>query len=304
MGKGNQIGEVDTNDVLNASVMKIIKASAKNCSEVDIMAVKERLKADPNYKLYKRRFRFIPKLMTFLSIVAILQAPSFLFMLAAFAIMYVWIDVYSGILHVNLDNPNFLSNPVISESVLEFHWHHRFPQDIATRCFADVCGDLNMLIMIRMLLLVTLLYSGLVPTSALLCVTGFGVLAGYANQFGHRSAHQKASTRHPVADFLQRQALLLEPSNHRSHHRHQFNLLVAESKKPLPGQDEKPSDLPAIKQEFPNGSNFPAFHGLTSDFLQSVLVALPYENLWLAAFVVFTVIDLPVIAYVLSNLPI
>merc|ERR1712000_117707 len=145
-GKGNQIGEVDTNDVLNASVMKIIKASAKNCSEVDIMAVKERLKADPNYKLYKRRFRFIPKLMTFLSIVAILQAPSFLFMLAAFAIMYVWIDVYSGILHVNLDNPNFLSNPVISESVLEFHWHHRFPQDIATRCFADVCGDLNMLL--------------------------------------------------------------------------------------------------------------------------------------------------------------
>ena len=68
MGKGNQIGEVDTNDVLNASVMKIIKASAKNCSEVDIMAVKERLKADPNYKLYKRRFRFIPKLMTFLSV--------------------------------------------------------------------------------------------------------------------------------------------------------------------------------------------------------------------------------------------
>jgi hypothetical protein len=57
-----------------------------------------------------------------------------------------YIDFYSGVLHVALDNPRFVRLPLIGVPCVEFHWHRSFPYDISTRRLLDVWGDLNVLL--------------------------------------------------------------------------------------------------------------------------------------------------------------
>ena len=64
--------------------------------------------------------------------------------------MFFWYDFLSGVLHMVLDNPEFINFPIIDDSCLEFQWHHRIPTDIISKSFLQVCGDLNM-IMIMLL---------------------------------------------------------------------------------------------------------------------------------------------------------
>ena len=61
---------------------------------------------------------------------------------------YFWYDLYSGILHVVLDEPANISLPFIGQPCLEFQWHHFIPSDIAREHFLDVAGDLNIAVSI------------------------------------------------------------------------------------------------------------------------------------------------------------
>jgi hypothetical protein len=45
--------------------------------------------------------------------------------------MYLWVDMYGGILHVVLDTPEFIPLPVLGEPCLEFQWHHLLPHGAA-----------------------------------------------------------------------------------------------------------------------------------------------------------------------------
>merc|ERR1719376_1154381 len=63
-------------------------------------------------------------------------------------VSYFWYDLYSGILHVVLDEPANISLPLIGQPCLEFQWHHFIPSDIAREHFLDVAGDLNIAISI------------------------------------------------------------------------------------------------------------------------------------------------------------
>lgn len=50
----------------------------------------------------------------------IAAAPSWPFLLGALVLTYLYIELYGAVLHVNLDNPNFLTLPILWEPCLEF----------------------------------------------------------------------------------------------------------------------------------------------------------------------------------------
>ena len=50
----------------------------------------------------------------------IFTAPSLAFAIGAFVLTYAYIDLYGAVLHIVLDNPNFLKLPLLGEACLEF----------------------------------------------------------------------------------------------------------------------------------------------------------------------------------------
>ena len=78
-----------------------------------------------------------------MSVFFLTLAPSWKYSLFCLALMFVYVDLYGGILHIVLDNPEFLRLPLIGTGALEFQWHHTIPDDIVSKTYAEVCGDLN-----------------------------------------------------------------------------------------------------------------------------------------------------------------
>ncbi len=68
------------------------------------------------------KHRFWPLLYLYWAYTAygIVTAPSLAFAIGAFILTYIYIDLYGAVLHIVLDNPNFLKLPLLGEACLEF----------------------------------------------------------------------------------------------------------------------------------------------------------------------------------------
>ena len=127
--------------------------------------------------------------------------------------MLVGYDFYSGILHVVFDHPDNISIPILGQPCLEFQWHHAIPYDIVQKDFVDVCGDLNIAVMILIPLYCTTLD---VNNGVAMVMGGLKLWMAYFGQFSHKSAHVHGSTQ---AMWLQKCGLMISPKEHKAYHK-------------------------------------------------------------------------------------
>lgn len=80
--------------------------------------------------VYKKRWTWFP-VGTILAggswLIYSVVAVDAMAVLTTFIVSYIWYDLFSGILHVLLDNPLLMKIPVLNEPCLEFQWHHHLP---------------------------------------------------------------------------------------------------------------------------------------------------------------------------------
>ena len=250
------------NDWLNVLVRKRI---AKATTDGETLPPEMAWVAEHDHQVYQRRFEPMVWAVLALSAYGILQTEQLLSLLAVFAFLYLYIDFYSGVLHVVLDNPRFVRLPLIGVPCVEFQWHHTLPYDISTRKLFDVWGDLNALLLIKSLFLFGI--CGVTPTT--LMVAGVGYAWGYANQVSHRLAHTAPRHRPRFAVWLQKHHLLMEPSAHHVHHND-------------------------------HTKSFPVLSGHSRRLIQRMLQVVPNGWAWLALFVLLTAFDLVVVSWVVD----
>ena len=81
-------------------------------------------------KVYKKRYTVIPLITGFAGFAWLAYSALFidaLSVLVTMVVSYIWYDLFSGILHVLLDNPSVMKIPILNEPCLEFQWHHHLP---------------------------------------------------------------------------------------------------------------------------------------------------------------------------------
>lgn len=253
----------DMNDWLNVLVRKRI-AEAKRDDET--LSEEMAWVAETDHSVYQRRFKPFVILILAVCVFGIVQAPSLVALLATFAVMYFYIDFYSGVLHVVLDNPRFIRLPLIGVPCVEFQWHHTFAYDISTRKLLDVWGDLNVLLFVKSLFLFGI--CGFTPTT--LMVAGVGYSLGYANQLSHRLAHTAPRQRPKLATWLQEHHVLLPPAVHHVHHA---------------SYDQ----------------SFPVLNGHSRGLIQGMLRIVPNGFAWLGLFVLLSAFDLVAVAWLVGR---
>jgi len=134
-------------------------------------------------------------------------------------VSYFWYDLYSGILHVVLDEPANISLPFIGQPCLEFQWHHFIPSDIAREHFLDVAGDLNIAVSIMASLHIVWSSNW---TSHPYCSMfgGLKLVMAWFGQYSHRSAHSpRPKSLSPMTKFLQKVGLMITTRAHKAHHK-------------------------------------------------------------------------------------
>ena len=254
----------DMNDWLNALVRKRI---AQGLDEGETLPEEMAWVADNDHSVYQRRFKPFVLFILALCVYGIVQAPNPLALLATFVVMYFYIDFYSGVLHVVLDNPRFVRLPLIGVPCVEFQWHHTLPYDISTRRLLDVWGDLNVLLLVKSIFLFGI--CGFNPTTFM--VAGVGYAWGYANQFSHRLTHMAPRRRPKVAVWLQEHHILLPPAIHQIHH----------------------ADY---------DQSFPVLSGHSRGLIQAMLRIVPNGVSWLVLFLVLSAFDLVAIVLLVDQL--
>lgn len=137
---------------------------------------------------------------------------------AAFCVMYVVLDFYSGVLHVVLDDEWNMGVPLLSQPAMEFQYHHHIPDDGCSRPFIEGMGDLNFIIGLHLALFTALFIHGGQKDSLLLCAGGWKMLIAYWGIWNHRQAHQMKSKRPFWVTYLQNKNLMLSPAAHKVHH--------------------------------------------------------------------------------------
>lgn len=172
-----------------------------------------------NLTVYKKRWMWVPVLYSLASVVLLIyHVNSPLTVLFSAIFSFLWYDFFSGVLHIVLDNPEFVNVPVLCDPCLEFQWHHHIPTDLACKPFLQVCGDLNLVISI---LVITYLcpYLGFgYHTPMALCLVGSKVLMAYFGQLCHCMSHMPVHNRPEWVTFLQNSGLMISPKQHMIHH--------------------------------------------------------------------------------------
>ena len=254
----------DMNDWLNVLVQKRL---AKARVEGEPLSAEVAWVAEHDHEVYRKRFKPVVFLVLALIVYGITQTTEPLVLLLTFLVFYFYIDFYSGVLHVVLDNPRFVNLPLIGVPCVEFQWHHTFPYDISTRRLLDVWGDLNVLLIAKTLILFAL--CGFSTTA--LTVAGMGCAFGYANQFSHRLTHTAPGKRGGVASWLQKRHVLLPPALHQRHH----------------------TD---------HTQSFPVLNGHSRGLIQQMLRIMPNGYCWLGLFLMLSAFDLVAVVWLLDRL--
>jgi len=270
--------KVDEVDALNLQVRKQISSAeaSKNIRPEHAFAASD---AKAGVLVYKERSRWLVYVLHVVALCGIASARSVPLLLFWGAFMYFYLDFYGGLLHFVLDHAGNLGLPVIGPACLEFQWHHNIPQDITSQPFVEVAGALNVLAVAKWSSVALAAY--LAPASVardLPLVMAWGYFWGIVGQWSHRQAHCTAEKRAPWSAWLQRAGVLLDPSDHRSHHAAAF--------------DEPHKD------DF--GRTYPILHGKSGRVLEFVLLALPSPAFWTGSWVVLTVVDIVVFTTVFN----
>lgn len=251
------------NDWLNVLVRKRI---ARASIDGESLPAEMAWVAEHDHDVYQERFKPFVFVVLALCVYGIAQTTQPLALLATFIFFYFYIDFYSGVLHVVLDNPSFVKLPLIGVPCVEFQWHHTLPYDISTRRLLDVWGDLNVLLFVKSVFLFGI--CGFTTTAFM--VAGVGYAFGYANQFSHRLTHASPRSRPKFASFMQKYRLLLQPRIHHLHH-----------------EDHTQA--------------FPVLNGHTRGLVQAMLRTVPNGYAWLALFVGLTALDLVAVVWLLEH---
>ncbi len=252
------------NDWLNVLVRKRID---KAKLEGETLPAEMAWVAENDHEVYRKRFKPFVLLVLGLCVFGVAQTTNPLALLLTAVFFYFYIDFYSGVLHVVLDNPRFVKLPLIGVPCVEFQWHHTFPYDISTRSLFDVWGDLNVLLLIKSVVLFGLF--GFTTTTFM--VAGVGYAFGYANQFSHRLTHTAPRNRPKLAVWLQEHHVLLPPATHQIHHS---------------SYDQ----------------SFPVLNGHSRTLIQKLLKIVPNGWVWLALFGVLTTLDLVAVVWVIERI--
>lgn len=165
--------------------------------------------------VYHRRNKLLPLFWMAVCVFKILreyQHPANILLSAVF--MFFWYDFFSGLLHIVLDNPEFIPFPVLGTPCLEFQWHHHIPMDLASKHFLETCGDLN-----TVTCLLGVIYFAVSDLSSVgTCLAAFKVLFAYFGQYCHCMAHTPAHRRPAWVSALQRAGVMVSPQEHGRHH--------------------------------------------------------------------------------------
>lgn len=133
------------------------------------------------------------------------------------SVYFVGYDLFSGVMHVVLDNPDNIGLPVLGQPCLEFQWHHAIPDDLVRKDFVDVCGDLNLVVFI-LAIIYCLLLDFRKASGVAMVISGTKLWMAYFGQFSHRSAHSFGKDS-SIARWLQKHGIMISPRDHLSHHK-------------------------------------------------------------------------------------
>mmetsp|Transcript_2996 Transcript_2996/g.6357 ORF Transcript_2996/g.6357 Transcript_2996/m.6357 type:complete len:317 (-) Transcript_2996:666-1616(-) len=215
-------------DALNDRVTKLTKAAIANSQKSGIPLDPEYVHAQqpmtiliagtPVYQLRSAELVYLYTTMALCLIAVGASKISLAATVLSMVTMFVGYDLYSGVLHVVLDHPGNIALPILGQPCLEFQWHHAIPDDLVRKDFVDVCGDLNVVVLI--LTAINLVLLDIQNASGVaMVVGGMKLVMAYFGQFSHRSAHSFGMSRAPVADWLQAKGFMISPKDHMAHHK-------------------------------------------------------------------------------------
>ena len=151
-------------------------------------------------------------------------------------------DFVSGIVHWFADTYFTEDTPIIGRSLVKpFRLHHIYPRDICTHNLVEVAGNVCILAVPMLSICLYLLW--LLPESRWLAfkvvfISVVAITTVATNQF-HKWAHEEDPS--PLARWLQRTRLVLNPSHHQRHHTAPFNHALLHHErlaKSIPEQDQ------------------------------------------------------------------
>jgi len=172
----------------------------------------------PVYQMRPAALVYLYSLGSFILIAYGISKISILATAMSVAIMFLGYDLYSGVLHVVLDHPSNIALPILGQPCLEFQWHHAIPDDLVRKNFVDVCGDLNIVVLI--LVIINLFLLDIAKASGIaMVIGGMKLWMAYFGQFSHRAAHSYGMSRTPIADGLQKIGFMISPKDHMAHHK-------------------------------------------------------------------------------------
>jgi hypothetical protein len=94
-------------------------------------------------------------------------------------------------------------------------WHHAIPQDIVSKSFVEVCGDLNVTLMLHFAVL--FIRNGF-DNGPLNCMMSAKAVCAFLGQWSHRMAHTQLQHRPAWVKTAQNVGLLVSPELHKTHH--------------------------------------------------------------------------------------
>lgn len=217
-------------EILNTKVEIMAKKLAEQAKQTGQVLSPEvaMLLASGNFAVYKDRWTIIPVFYTLCGLAMVLMNINRPLLIASTCIVsFLWYDAYSGILHVVLDNPSFLSLPLLGPPCLEFQWHHNIPRDLTSKSFLQVCGDLNVVVSIIAIIFLYFYVYHKFDTPLVVALLGFKILNAYYGQFCHQQAHTPKHLRSSAVCILQSLFLMVSASSHlKHHHNHSTNYCI------------------------------------------------------------------------------
>jgi len=212
---------------------------------------------------HRRSMALFYGLLAFLVYSLVVTTPSMLYTTICIGIMLFYVDWYGAVIHVILDNPKFCNYPILGPPCLEFQWHHAIPQDIVSKSFVEVCGDLNVTLMLHFALL--FVRNGF-DNGPLNCMMAAKAVCAFLGQWSHRMAHTQLQHRPAWVKTAQNMGLLVSPELHKTHH-----------------------------TVYDDG--FPILNGWSAPLAAWLNRVMPDRHMWLAMFMIVSVVDVWALTY-------
>lgn len=222
---GKTPGEIDNlNRLVDAKCQYFKKESERTGAEMppEVKWVLDNHKNGST--VYKERVTTWPAVMTIVHVLNLAYQTYYNIgwkaMAAVALFSFVQYDLFSGVLHVVHDNPLMIPLPVVGEPCLEFQWHHHIPQDLTSKSFLEVCGDLNMVTS-----LIFILYCNpwgpykMLESNIAMTIISSKLIMAYFGQLCHAMSHMPPHRRPDWISTLQKMGVMVSPKEHWGHHK-------------------------------------------------------------------------------------